>query len=218
MICSKEGLNQNLCIICEKGYYPIYYLNNLYLSYLNCSFSPEGFYYDNETSVYKFCYLSCKKCNISGNETEHNCIECKKDYNYEIHFEIYKNCYDNDNCIYYFYFDANQNISFCTNKNECPKDYDKLIEEKKECIANCTQDEIYKYEFKKKCFKQCPSDIKERRNTEELKELILNEKYFCEPICNKLLPFEIIYKQECVSDCDIEYSILQIFAISDLSL
>ena len=29
--------------------------------------------------MYKPCYKSCKTCNISGNETHHNCNECVTD-------------------------------------------------------------------------------------------------------------------------------------------
>ena len=67
--------------------------------YINCSKLPEGYYLDEENLVYKKCYFSCKKCNISGNESEHNCLECRFNYNFEIHYESYKNCYSN--CSFY---------------------------------------------------------------------------------------------------------------------
>ena len=74
--CSIESYHKYLYTSCENGYHPInddkYDIN---YPFLNCSKSPEGYYLDN--SVYKLCYLSCKTCNKSGNETEHNCIECK---------------------------------------------------------------------------------------------------------------------------------------------
>ena len=199
--CSNESLNKNLCLSCdnENGYYPIYddnYINNY--SYINCSRSPEGYYLDktDENYVYKLCYPSCKTCNISGNESNHNCIECKSNYNFDIGY--YKNCYDN--CSYYHYYNKSENIFYCTENFTCPNDYDKLIEDKRECVSDCSNDENYKYEFRKKCYKDnCPSNSTERNTSNEL------ERYFCKPICDEKYPFEIINTQECVEKCDFKY-------------
>ena len=102
---------------------------------------------DNEPN-YKQCYESCKTCIIGGDQTYHNCIECKSDFNYEFHFSQNKNCFRN--CSFYHYFDKNQNIYFCTETFECPEEYNKLIFEKNECINKCDEDDNYKYEFRKK--------------------------------------------------------------------
>ena len=123
--CTRESLNQKLCTKCEEGYFPIYddsYEKNY--PYLNCSQSPEGYYLDQ--GLYKLCYPTCKTCKTEGNATEHNCTECKSKYNNEVNFLDYKNCYI-----------------------LCPDDYDKLIENKSECVSNCSKDNIYKYEFRK---------------------------------------------------------------------
>ena len=195
LTCSKESLKRHLCTSCDKnnGFFPIYddLYNNNY-PYLNCSKDLQGFYFDNEDKVYKLCYNSCKICNKSGNETEHNCHECKLEYNFEINYQYYKNCYNN--CSYYHYYDKNNGISFCTAKFECPEIYDKLIEDKKECAVNCTKDILYKYEFNKRCYKECPYNSTQRENNTEL-------QYFCKPICNKEIPFEMIYTQECIKNC-----------------
>ena len=45
------------------------------------------------------------------------------------------------NCSFYHYYDGG--ISYCTKSNECPKEYDKLIEDKSECVSNCTKDDQY---------------------------------------------------------------------------
>ena len=116
-------MDKNLCLSCETGYYPIYddlYMNNS--PYINCSKSPKGYYLDEENSVYKKCYSSCKKCNTSGNESVHQCLECRNNYNFEIHYGSYKNCFNN--CSFYHYFDEDKNISFCTQSFECPLNYD----------------------------------------------------------------------------------------------
>ena len=201
--CSIESLNKNLCISCdtEEGYYPIYddlYINNL--TFYNCYKSIEGYYYDNETSTFKLCYNSCKNCNKEGDEINNNCLECKSNYVFEIHFDGYKNCYDN--CSYYHYFDENENISFCTNNSLCPINFNKLIEDKRKCISSCEKDNTYKYEFKSKCYIDCPPNSSKRENDDDLSYLNLNKNYFCKPICNKENPFEIIYSQLCVENCD----------------
>ena len=199
-----ESLNRGLCTLCdeESGFYPIYDLNSEYYPYLNCSTLLEGYYFDYENLTFKLCYLTCKSCNISGNETEHNCIECKNGYNYEENFELYKNCYYN--CSYYYYFDENNNKSICTSNYKCPNNYDKLIENKRECVFNCSKDQIYKYEFQKKCFSECPENSMVRENNKELELFSLDANYFCKPICNKSFPYEIIHAQICVSKCNIE--------------
>ena len=204
LTCSIESLNLGLCTSCENdnGYYPIYDDLNIYNPYLNCSKYPEGYYLDNENSVYKLCYESCKSCNIRGNENEHNCVECKSEYYFETHLNDYKNCYKG--CLYYYYFDENKNIFFCTNDFQCPLYYDKLIEDKRECVFNCSENEFYKYEFKNKCYMKCPENSTKRINVTELKEYNINTKYFCKPICIEEYPFEITYLQKCVEKCDIQ--------------
>ena len=205
-ICSSESLKHNLCLSCDtiNGYYPIYdyYYNSTY-PYLNCTLSKEGYYLDNSEgkNIYKPCYSSCKTCNISGNEISHNCLECKNNYNFEINVNYYKNCYDN--CSYYHYYDESEKIFNCTNNFSCPKDYDKLIEDKRECVYNCSNDKYYKYEFRKKCYKDnCPSNSSIRNDSNELDRFSFDKNYFCKPICNEEYPFEIINTQECVEKCD----------------
>ena len=82
----------NPCQICGNNYFKI--INND--AYINCYEYKEGYYFDDDILDYKQCYFSCKKCNISGNETEHNCIECKDEYKSELNFSIYKNCFKDD--------------------------------------------------------------------------------------------------------------------------
>ena len=141
--CSKDSSSQNLCTLCdnEEGYYAIY--DDLYssnLSFYNCSKSYEGYYLEYDTQIYKPCYLSCKLCNISGNEKNHNCLECKYDYDIVIHYDNYKNCY---NICSYHYINEYENKSYCLNNNKYPDNYNKLIEDKRECISNCYKDNKY---------------------------------------------------------------------------
>ena len=34
-------------------------------------------------------------------------------------------------------------VDICTSDYECPSYYDKLIEDKRECVFNCSKDELY---------------------------------------------------------------------------
>ena len=76
--------NSYICDICQNDFLFNYSeLNNNY-SYINC-FEPKVV----------VCYNSCKTCEIEGNETNNNCIECKDDFIYELNITNtkYKNCY-----------------------------------------------------------------------------------------------------------------------------
>ena len=209
LTCSNESLDKNLCISCdkEKGFYPVYddYYTKNY-PYINCSSSPQGYYLDRvgENYMYKLCYSSCKTCNISGDEFIHNCNECKEGYNFELIIGENKNCYKS--CSYYHYFDKNNDKSYCTKNFTCPDDFNKLIEDKKECVFDCSKDEYYKYEFRKKCYKDsCPSNSTQRDNSEELDKFSIDKQFFCKPICNEEFRFEMITTQECVKNCDYKY-------------
>ena len=112
--------------------------------YKNCPLSLDGYYLDINDLYYKSCYYSCKTCNISGNITYHNCLECKYNY-YNISLSSgYKNCY----CSYYFYFDKNSSIYFCTKNNLCPNEYPFEIISTKQCVDKCKIDLILKEECK----------------------------------------------------------------------
>ena len=105
--CSKESYEQDLCISCNDGYYPKYEDTNNDNSFIDCFQSPEGYYLD--SGYFKACYESCKKCDKSGDNINHNCIQCKDNYIYEINLNSYKNCYlynENGNNIF---------INNCTN-------------------------------------------------------------------------------------------------------
>ena len=97
MKCFKKTKDlNNPCQICGNSNYfekSIFYENN---TYIYCYENKDGYYFDDKSLEYKLCYTSCKKCNISGNDNEHNCIECKEGYNNEIYLSIYKNCLEKE--------------------------------------------------------------------------------------------------------------------------
>ena len=112
----------------------IYYLNKILCieecsdeEYVNenneCIKIPNGKYYNSTLSQIDSCYISCEKCSKSGNETNHNCNECKKNY-YPIKDSKYPfNCYQN---LIGYVFDPESNIfKKCPNNCVvCEIDYD----------------------------------------------------------------------------------------------
>ena len=102
----------------------------------------EKYYLDINNKIYKKCFDKCKNCNDKGIITEHKCTECYQG------FTLNKtNCYEI--CQFFYYFDSN-GIYHCTEENKCPNNY-YFIPEKNECIINCENDNIYKYEHQGLC-------------------------------------------------------------------
>ena len=127
-LCPNVALNKGLCTECNTNYYQ---KENDLLNlgdYINCYKIQEGYYLDN--NLLKKCYLTCKTCNISGDNITHNCIECNDNYPIIIKENNYNNCYEN--CSYY-YIDKD-NKYHCT--QNCPEEYTKLSEDSNECIKN----------------------------------------------------------------------------------
>ena len=124
--------------------------------------TKEGNYYFNiNKGVYEECYSTCKKCEVGGNEIDNNCTECKNNFNF-LNDSYYKsNCYQK--CQNYYYFDELKNYK-CTEKEQCPEKYNKLIKEKNKCIDECVNDNIFKYEYNNTCLESCPNNTKEINN------------------------------------------------------
>ena len=100
LLCPQVALNKDLCTRCNTNYYT---KENDPLNlgeYINCYNNPEGYYFDK--NFYKECYKSCKTCNNEGNEENHNCITCHKNYPYVIKTNDKLNCYSS--CKYYYYY------------------------------------------------------------------------------------------------------------------
>ena len=184
---SIESIKQDSCLSCAETYYPIYGHKDIFKCYQNL----EGYYLDNNQH-FKKCYESCETCETEGNQNTHNCIKCNKQNIYELIISPYLNCYEE--CIYYFYYDPKNNKYYCTPDSFCIDIFDKLIPEKKQCIDNCYLDSYYRFEFKKTCLYECPQNIS---------KISENKTYFCEAVCTKEKPFEIISTQECTDFCPI---------------
>ena len=81
--------NIYICDICQNDFIFKYNESNFNYSYsyINC-FEPK----------IVLCFNSCKACEIEGNETNNNCLECKDEFIYQFNItnSKYKNCYINN--------------------------------------------------------------------------------------------------------------------------
>ena len=106
------------------------------------------------------------------------------------------NCYPI--CHNYYYFDES-NTFHCTESLNCPEKFKKLILNKKKCIDECKNDDIYKYEYNNKCYRQCPYNtyVNENNNFFCVFRLINNEN-ITQKIIRTYSGSQIIY--ECIKD------------------
>ena len=192
--CSEKSLKFDLCITCNKDYYPIVNDISNYNNWINCYKDPNYYYLDN--NIYKSCYSSCEYCLQNGTYEKQYCLSCNMNNSYGILMDesidnIY-NCYPN--CTYYYYFDENGKYQ-CSKENKCPTEYSKLIYNDRRCVKSCSETKYNKYEFRETCYEECPPD----------KSFTPNEtnNYFCKITCSFEEPFEMVKKQICVSNCTI---------------
>ena len=182
--CTKESMLNNLCISCNhmENYHEKYNDSSNNNSFINCYNNPEAYYFDSINKIYKSCYSTCKSCNELGNITNNKCTECYIDY-----IKIEENCYKK--CNYYYFFDSS-NEYHCTEDKICPDTYNKLIEDKNQCIDDCNKDNSYKFLYKNKCYENCPSSTK-----------ITNNNTCEEILCSNEFPYIIIETGECSKNC-----------------
>ena len=147
---------------------------------------PENFFLDND-NIYKKCFPLCKKCAQLGNELENKCEKCINDYTFINDPSLNsENCYNK--CNYYYYLDESSKYT-CTQFNECPLKYNKLVLQKNKCIDSCINDNDYKYDYNNICYEECPENTK----------TYIDEKK-CLDSC-ELNQFE--YDNKCYNNCDL---------------
>ena len=171
--CSYDSTENDLCLSCNtiNNYYPLDNYNWSNESYKQCfNFTPEGYVF--EEGFYKPCYQTCKSCSIIGNLTDNKCDECISNHAFIFH-EKNKNCYEK--CPFYYYFDSKDNY-FCTDNDACPDGY-KLIKYKNKCINNCSNEDLYRYEYNNSCYETCPNNTNNS----------LTDIFICEKIEHNLL-------------------------------
>ena len=178
--CNNESDALDLCISCNSGYYPKINDKNNINGYINCYDNiKEKYYLDKNVQKFMPCYKSCGTCNTSGTYENNKCLTCDPNYEFPFKSGSYYNCYTCNN--YYF---NNFGTFICLNEKICPQNFSNLIEVKRQCIDKCSNDLEYKYEFRNKCYKKCPDIISQESK---------NKIFYCESICTKTKPFEIIY-------------------------
>ena len=93
--------------------------------------------------------------------------------------------------------------------NDCSKDWKtkqrNIILEKNICVYNCSEDDIYVYEFKNRCYKKCPKGT-----------YLLNDNRLCLTQCPINFPF--ILNDECIQECNIQIYIKEKCKMDKLSL
>ena len=188
---SNTELNEELCNKLNYNFYPIQNDIINIEQYINCYKNPDGFYLDKDDLIYKKCFNSCETCEIRGDNKTHNCLKCNFNYSIDINYNNYINCYKK--CDFNYYID-NEFTYYCTNNDSCPKEYNKFIPKKNRCTYNCNDDDIYKYEYKNKCYKECP-----------IIDLVISNDtdYYCEAVCTKEYYNKNIQVKYCIKNCDI---------------
>ena len=141
---------------CPNGSYSLAPLNENKIknnNVIKCSDKvPEGYYLDINDKKYKKCFKNCKTCFREGNETINNCEECISNFQFYDESENNNNCYEKCNDNYYFDESGQYHCD-----RSCPKNYSKLILDKKKYIVDCKNDDSYKYEYKNICYNKCPN-------------------------------------------------------------
>ena len=173
-ICTQKSLELNLCLMCNNdlGYYEKGYEEVRSDKFVNCYKDLGGHYlYNNK---YYQCYESCKNCTEEGYYHNHKCTECYDGDELKYDFENVTNCYEK--CDFYYY-DEFRNY-YCITDGKCPKNYSKLISEKGRCIDACKKDNIYKFEYKNKCHRECPPGTKDLYGNNTCIGELSCEKYY----------------------------------------
>ena len=88
------SLYNNTCDICGDNFT----IDKNNYTNINNNITNSDIYCITEELSNVECYYTCKSCYIKGNETHHNCIECKDEYFYEFNItnSNYKNCFENN--------------------------------------------------------------------------------------------------------------------------
>ena len=135
-------------------------------------FQPKIFYEKKSFFNFSFydCYYTCRTCRYKGNDLNHQCEECSKDFPYSYitlnNINCVEKCPQNyipndnnicitlkeiNNCKKFFYIDENLKIN-CINSNICIDKYPHIDNTIKNMCTNC----LVKYQ--NKCYYECPKN------------------------------------------------------------
>jgi len=157
-LCKEDGkvYVEGKCI-CDTG--NEYYAINLKNSENKCykkSDLPKNVYYNNITKTYELCYKTCGTCNMRGDFSKNNCLDCSLNFIREPENET-SNCVEK--CKFFYYYNSLGQYS-CTEDEQCPKEASLLIRNKKKCINKCINDNIYQFQYNGECLSSCPTNTK----------------------------------------------------------
>ena len=177
-----DSLSKKLCIKCniQKGYYPIInppsnsklLIYNKYIDCVNNDTKPKNFYFNKNTNYFEPCYEKCATCEYGGNGKENNCTSCDNNFIFNPELNNTSNCVLK--CQYFYFFKENGKY-ICTTNNTCPKNYNKLIKDKKKCTDDCKKENIYKFYYNGECLKECPNNTKDNNSDYNCKDINLEE-------------------------------------------
>ena len=184
-VCSRGSISQKLCIKCNTqiGYYylKIEGLNRKYFECVNNLTKPQNFYFNKDNEDYEICYDTCATCNYKGDGNVNNCTSCEENYILKPDIENSTNCVPN--YTYYYYY-TNYNQYKCTEKPQCPEEYNLLIKDKSKCVDNCKNNDAYKYQYNGLCLSDCPfGTIKDNYLCKDINinKCLLTENEFMSP-------------------------------------
>jgi hypothetical protein len=182
-----DSTNHN-CRICKIDYFPL--IDNS----ANCYQSTEvvtGYLYDNQTKKFLKCYSACQTCNLLGDDNDHLCLTCARDY-----YPLIDNnnmCYKSDIVLEGYYFDSTS------------KTFQRCYQTCKHCSGfgdirspNCTEcaygltscDGCTKNLYKDQCVDECP------------KTTIYNA---ANKTCIECTAEEILFNNACITSCPDSY-------------
>ena len=182
--CTEESIKEGLCTQCNTNYYRK--IQDSGATKFKCYQNLEKFYLSGD--FYHPCHSSCQSCEKSSTNKYHNCLTCDVNNSFAISANGYYNCYPN--CSHYFYFDKNDRYT-CSDSPDCPPEYSLFVPDIGQCVKSCLDTFEYQYEFKKKCYHNCPPDSVE----------LDAEKKTCKLSCPFERPFML--GSNCVSNCTI---------------
>ena len=135
-LCNEESVSKNLCIKCnnKKEYYFLNYAieNPNYIDCVNNITKPKNFYFNEENKNYEPCFYTCATCVYGGDGIENNCTSCELNYIIKPDFPNSTNCVIK--CLYFYYYTVFDQYK-CTPSEECPKDYNLMIKQKKNVLT-----------------------------------------------------------------------------------
>ena len=162
---TEESKKMNLCVKCNKGYYPVDFKNNFYpKKYKECFNNNSkliNFYFNYEKEQYEPCFETCNTCNYGGNEDINNCTSCDIDSIFRPEINNTTNCVKK--CKYKYYYTEYGQYK-CTPSIQCPQEANLVIREKNKCTKECRLDNIYKNNYNGECLKSCPNGTIEENN------------------------------------------------------